>query len=80
MSRDRKAGGAARLDALLAAGDHARAGAEARKVLADPGAPDPAKAQARAALASLRPEPAALSVGLAGALLAVALLGWLLTR
>jgi hypothetical protein len=59
-------GAAGRLAALLDAGDHRAARAEAALLLADPAAPEADRNAAAAVLSSLRPEPAALAVGLAG--------------
>ena len=73
MSKAKKErGAAARLDELLEAGDHRAARAEAARLLADPSVSEAARAAAAAVLASLRPEPAAVAVGLLG--LAVSLL------
>jgi len=77
MSRHREAA-ASRLGALLSGGDHARARAEARRLLADPGATEADRQEAGAALASLRPEPGAVAVAAIGAALALAVVGWLL--
>jgi hypothetical protein len=67
-----KGGRGGALRALLDAGDHRSAGVEARRTLADPAALPEEQDGARAALASLRPEPGAVVTGLAGAALAVA--------
>lgn len=69
-------GPARRLEALLEAGDHGAAAAEARRVLADAERGDEERRAARAALASLRPEPGALAAGLGGVLLALAVALW----
>jgi hypothetical protein len=80
MGRERKdAGVAARLETLLERGDHARAAAEARRTLADATTPEPGRREAADVLASLRPEPGAMAVGLLGLLLAGGILIWLLT-
>jgi hypothetical protein len=65
-------GAASRLVALLEAGDHRAARAEAAALLSDAATPEAEKSAAAEVLASLRPEPAAVAVGLAG--LAAALL------
>jgi hypothetical protein len=80
MSRkDRvRAGRGEAIQALLEAGDHAGARAEARRVLADEAAataPEE-RAAAVATLRSLRPEPGAVALGLGGALLAVGVALW----
>jgi len=59
-------GAAGRLAALLEAGDHRAARAEAEELLSGAAATEAEKAAAAEVLASLRPEPAALAVGLAG--------------
>jgi hypothetical protein len=59
-------GAAARLGELLASGDHRAARAEAAQVLADPSASEADRTAAAGVLASLKPEPAAVLVGLAG--------------
>lgn len=59
-----------RIRELLEAGDHRGAAEEARRRLADPGADG--RDAAAAALASLRPEPGAVAVGLLGVALSVA--------
>lgn len=64
-------GPARRLEALLEAGDHRAAAAEARRALADAGSDDEERRAARAVLASLRPEPGAVAAGLAGVLVAL---------
>lgn len=75
--RDRgSAGPDGRIGELLEAGDHRGAALEACRVLADPGAGEPARRAARDALASSRPDPAAVAVGAAGVLVAVALTLW----
>jgi len=72
MSKGKKERGAeARLGALLESGDHRAARAEAALILADAAAPEADRLVATRVLASLRPEPAAMLVGLAGALAAL---------
>lgn len=65
--KDRKAPGAARLEALLDAGDVHAASAEVRRLLADAGAPEAARIAAREAEKRLGPDSAALWVGAAAA-------------
>lgn len=77
MSRKQKAAAPpSRLEALLASGDHRAAAREARAALADPAAAPEQRARAGAVLASLRPEPLAVVLGLLGAGAAVALTAW----
>jgi hypothetical protein len=83
MSRREKGkgerGGAVR--ALLDAGDHRAAAAQARRTLADPAVTPDEQEAARAVLASLRPEPGSVATGLAAVALAVAVVLWtVLTR
>lgn len=79
MSRARRERGVGeRLDALVAAGDHAAARAEARRVAADPAASQAEREAAAGLLRSLRPDGGAVGVGLAGLTLASAVLAWLL--
>lgn len=66
-----RSGRARRIGALLEAGDHRAAAAEARRVLADGASGDDERQAALAALASLRPEPGAVAVGAAGLLFAL---------
>ncbi|HET6923523.1 MAG TPA: hypothetical protein VFI16_10295 [Anaeromyxobacteraceae bacterium] len=82
MSRkERRPQRSARLEALLERGDWRAAGAEARALLADPGADEVEREAAEAARARLRPEPGALAVGAAGLVaLAVAVVLGLLAR
>ena len=68
----RASGAAGRLAALLEAGDHRAARAEAAALRADAAASEADRVAAAEVLASLRPEPAAVLVGVAG--LAAALL------
>ncbi len=70
LRRDR--GAAGRLGERLEAGDHRAARAEALALLADVAATEADQVAAAEVLASLRPEPAAVLVGVAG--LAAALL------
>jgi hypothetical protein len=69
LRKDRAAAG--RLAALLESGDHRAARAEAMALRADPTAPEADRVAAAEVLASLRPEPAAVAVGLAGAVAAL---------
>jgi hypothetical protein len=69
--KEKERGSAPRLGALLESGDHRAARAEATRLLADPATPDADRTVAAAVLASLRPEPAAVMVGLAGLLTAL---------
>jgi DNA-binding LacI/PurR family transcriptional regulator len=78
--KDKARGRAGRLEALLAAGDHGGARAEARALLADPEASGEEREAAAHLLASLRPEPAALACAAVSVALAVALAAWTLTR
>jgi hypothetical protein len=71
---------AERIDALLDAGDHAAARAEARAVLADAGAPERERAAAAEALASLAPDRGVVAAGLAGVAVAAAVLASVLLR
>ncbi len=77
MSRkERRTPRGARLRALLEAGDHRRARAEARARLADPAATDAERADAEAVLSSLDPERGAVVAGVIGAAVAAALAAW----
>jgi len=79
MAKGRKGTGVeARLEALLAQGDHAAARAEARRVLSDAGAAGGDRQAATATLRSLEPEPGAVRVGLAAVALAAGVAAWLL--
>jgi ferric-dicitrate binding protein FerR (iron transport regulator) len=79
MKRTRKDGApGGSLAALLVAGDHARARAEARRLLADAGTPEPLRREAAELLPALGPERGAVAVGLFGVALAAAIFGWLL--
>jgi hypothetical protein len=71
---------AERIRVLLDAGDHAAARAEARAVLADPGAPDRERAAAGDALASLAPDRGVAAAGAIGAAVAIAIAAGLLLR
>ncbi len=72
MSRkERRRERAGRLEVLLAGGDWRGAGADARAILADASAGEEERTAAQAARARLRPEPGALVVGAAGAILLV---------
>ena len=66
-------GAAARLEVLLGSGDHRAARAEAARLLADPAVSEADRGAASAVVASLRPEPAAVLVGLAGLVAAAVL-------
>jgi hypothetical protein len=76
--KDRRSTGQGRLQALLEAGDHRAARAEARALLADPALPEADRAQASAVLASLAPDRGVLAAGLVGVAVAVALTLWTL--
>jgi hypothetical protein len=83
MAKNRKgAAPSPRLEALLRVGDMGSARAEARRVLADPGAGDADREAAAAALRRASPERAAAIAAAAGFafFLAVALLGILRHR
>lgn len=74
MSKAKKErGAAAKLGELIESGDHRAARAEAARLLADPSVTEEDRAAAAEAGASLRPEPAAVVVGLLG-LVAAALI------
>ncbi len=62
---------AGRLAALLESGDHRAARREALLLQGDAAAPEADRAAAVEVLSSLRPEPAAVLVGLAGAVAAL---------
>jgi hypothetical protein len=76
--KDRRDPGGGRLRALLDAGDHRRARAEARARLADPSASDAQRAEAAAVLASLAPDRGVLAAGVLGVAAALALAAWAL--
>lgn len=82
MSRKDRARGArtATVAGLLDAGDHAAGANAARRVLADPAATADERTAAEGALRSLRPEPVAVGVGVAGAVAAIALAAWTILR
>lgn len=71
-----RAGRAGRVRELLEAGDHREAAAEARRGLADAAAGEEERAVLAAALASLRPEPGAVAVGVGGLVLSLAVTLW----
>ncbi|HET8538236.1 MAG TPA: hypothetical protein VFL83_00045 [Anaeromyxobacter sp.] len=71
---------AERLQALLDAGDHGAGRAEARAILADPDAPERARAAAADALASLAPDRGVVAAGALGVAAAIAVAAWLLLR
>lgn len=80
MSKARKEQGAgARLAALLEVGDHGAARREARRLLGDGAVDEATRREAAAVLASLEPEGGAVAVGVGGVVVAVAIVGWLLT-
>jgi hypothetical protein len=68
-----------RLATLLEVGDHGAARREARRLLGDPATDGAARREVAAVLASLEPEGGAVTVGLGGVVLAVAIVAWLLT-
>jgi hypothetical protein len=79
--KDRKHGSGpagGRLTALLDAGDHAAAGAQARGVVADPAAGEAEKAEAAAVLASLAPDRGVALTGAAGVVIALVIGAWTL--
>jgi len=77
MSRkERRAAGGARLRALLEAGDHRRARAEAQARLADPAVAEAERTEAAAVLSSLAPERGAVIAGAIGAAAAAAITAW----
>jgi hypothetical protein len=65
-----------RLRELLEDGDHRRARAEARAILADAAAPEADRAEAAAVLSSLAPDHLVVAAGLVGVALAIALVVW----
>jgi plasmid stability protein len=79
MSRREKPrpGRTVRVRELLESGDHRSAAVEARAVLTDAACGEDERAGAAAALASLRPEPAAVAVGLGGVVLSLAVVLWM---
>jgi hypothetical protein len=79
MSRGRtRRGVGERLVALVEAGDHAAARAEAGRLVADPGTPEAERETAAGVLRSLQPDGGAVGVALAGLTLASAVAAWLL--
>jgi hypothetical protein len=76
--KDRRNPAGARLRALLEAGDHRTARAEARARLADPAASESDRAEAVQVLASLAPDRAVVVAGAVGVAVAVALALWTL--
>jgi hypothetical protein len=74
--KERRSPGSERLRALLEAGDHRTAGAEARARLADASASDVEKAEAAAVLASLAPDRGAVVAGALGVATAIAVAAW----
>jgi plasmid stability protein len=67
-----------RLRALLDAGDHRSAAAEARALLADAASGEAERAEAAAVLASLAPDRGVALAGAAGLACALALVAWTL--
>ena len=76
--KDRRGSQTERLRELLEAGDHLRARDEARALLADPPAPEAARADAAAVLASLAPDRGVVAAGAVAVAFAVALTIWTL--
>ena len=76
--KDRRTTGTGKLQALLEAGDHRAARAEALARLADPAATEAERAEASAVLASLAPDRGVLVAGLIAVAVAVALTVWTL--
>lgn len=76
--KDRKSPGGGRLRALLDAGNHRAARAEARALLAGAATDEAERAEAAAVLASLAPDPGVALAGAVGVLLALALGAWTL--
>jgi hypothetical protein len=77
---ERRSQRAERLDALLDAGDHAAARAEARALLVDPAATDRERDAARDALASLAPDRGVVAAGALGIAAAIAIVAGVLLR
>ncbi len=71
-----RAGRSGRVRELLEAGDHRSAAVEARRGLADAATGEEERAVLAAALASLRPEPGAVAVGVGGLALSLAVTLW----
>ncbi len=81
MSRkERRAPRVERIRALLEAGDHRAAGAEARALAADGGAPAEEREAAAGIVASLAPDRGALAAGAIGVAIAVGLAVAVLAR
>lgn len=78
MARKDRRTAAARLRELLEAGDHRRARAEARALVADAGADAADRAEAEAVLASLAPDRGVAAAGAAGVVVALVLTAWTL--
>lgn len=76
--KDRKSPGGGRLRALLEAGHHRTARAEAKALLSDPAATEAERAEAAAVLASLAPDRGVVLAGAAGVAVALALAAWTL--
>lgn len=76
--KDRRTPAGARLRALLEAGDHRGARAEAHARLADPATAEPDRAEAAQVLASLAPDRGVVIAGAAGVAVALALTAWTL--
>jgi hypothetical protein len=77
--KDRKGAAAGgRVTALLDAGDHGRAAAEARALLADAKTPEVERAEAAVVLASLAPDRGVVLAGAMGVAVALALVAWTL--
>jgi hypothetical protein len=78
VRKDRKGAAAGRLEALLGAGDHRGAAAEARALLADPETPEAERAEAAAVLGSFAPDRGVVLAGAVGVAVALALVAWTL--
>lgn len=76
--KERRSPAGARLTALLEAGDHRAAAAEARAILDDPAAAEPDRAEAARVLGSLAPDRGVAIAGAIATALAVALVAWTL--
>ncbi len=76
--KDRRNAGGSRLRALLDAGDHRTARAEARAKLGDPAASETEREEAGAVLASLAPDRGIVAAGLVGVAVALGLIAWTL--
>jgi hypothetical protein len=77
---ERRSPRAERMQALLDAGDHGGARAEARGLLRDLDAPDRDRAAARAVLAALAPDRGVVAAGVAGIAVALAIAARVLLR